>query len=159
MSLSTTKVNILSTELKCSYRINKEMNHSSLDEDRALEPSNPQSAHIYRHGQCCCWFYLKLGNAGLRLQPGKAISRQIHVLQLKLVLFASLGLVSLVQKYILFNLPIIPYKNRSPVGDTCRSFMAVLVYQHCCRPLQCQSWWRKTKAAWEKSLLPSPNYA
>lgn len=79
------------------------MNHNSLDEDRALEPSNPQSAHIYRHGRCCCCFYLKLGNAGLRLKQGKAISRQMHVLQQKLVLFISLGLVSLVQKDILSN--------------------------------------------------------
>lgn len=37
-----------------SYGINKEMNHHSLDEDRALEPSNPQSAHIYRHARWCC---------------------------------------------------------------------------------------------------------
>lgn len=86
-----------------SYGINKEMNHNSLDEDRAPEPRNPQSAHIYRPGRCCCWFYLKLGITGLRLQQGKAILRQMHVLQLKLVLFVSLGLVRLVQEDILSN--------------------------------------------------------
>lgn len=56
VSLCISKFNILGTELKfsiCSYRINKEMNHNSLDEDRAPEPSNPQSAHIDRHGRCC----------------------------------------------------------------------------------------------------------
>lgn len=61
-----------SNSVTCSYRINKEMNHDSLDKDRALEPSNPQSAHVYLHGRCYCWFYLKLRNAGLKLQQGKA---------------------------------------------------------------------------------------
>lgn len=79
------------------------MNHNSLDKERALEPSNPQSAHIYRHRRCCCWFYLKLGNAGLRLQQGRTMWRQMHVLQLKLVLSVSVGMTSLVQKYVLFQ--------------------------------------------------------
>ena len=83
------------------------MNHNSLHEDRVLEPSNPQRAHIYSHGRCRWCFYLQLGNAGLRLQWGEAISRQMHVLQLKLVLFVSLGLGSLVQKYILSGDPVV----------------------------------------------------
>lgn len=87
----------------CSYGINKKMNHNSLDKERALEPSNPQSAHIYRHHRCCCWFYLKLGNAGLRLQQGRTMWRQMHALQLKLVLSVSVGMASLVQKYTLSN--------------------------------------------------------
>lgn len=115
-----------------SYGINKEMNHNSLDEDRALEPSNPQCAHVYRHGRCCCWFYLRLGNAGLRLQQGKAISRQMHVLQWKLVLFAGQGSVSLVQKDTLSNQAPNSWKDciHQP-GTLARILPAAPVHQHC----------------------------
>lgn len=125
-----------SNSTTCSYRINKEMNHNSLDEDRTPKPSNPETAYIHRHGQCCCGFYSKPGNAALRLQQGKAISRPMHVLQLKLELCISRRLVSLSKNTYFPTQPIILNKIDASDRDTCKNSTAAPVHQHCNRPLE-----------------------
>lgn len=112
------------------------MNHNSLDEDRAPKPSNPETAYIHRHGQCCCGFYSKPGNAALRLQQGKAISRPMHVLQLKLELCISQRLVSLSKNTYFPTQPVILNKIDAPDRDTCKNSTAAPVHQHCDRPLE-----------------------